>query len=238
MLVRRSHAESGRSTAPNELSERAPPLDSGRTGGDQPHRRRASAMTGLLDRQFLDALGEQHVVDAAGAAPGSPRRPAGGVVELVGVHSALTRRVGRQQQDAVPTRIASSIEWVTNSSVKRSRPRAGAARPASCGGSARRAPRTARPSAALGLHRQRARNRDALLHAARERAGSVAQTATGRPCRCSQRALARPRARQLRARAAGTSRSRARSSRAAAGRTPGTRRCGRARAGDRPAVER
>src|SRR5215470_941531 len=72
MLVIRSHAESGRSTAPNDASPSSLRSNSGRTGGTSlpaPVILAASAIVALpmvrLQRRFLDALGEQHVVDAA-----------------------------------------------------------------------------------------------------------------------------------------------------------------------------
>src|SRR5437588_845140 len=96
-LVTRSHGDSGRTTAPiwPESSWRC--SNSGRTGGVSAR----SAMTDLLIRPLvLDAVGEQHRVDAPGQLD-EARALLLGVAELVAVELGLdAARVRAQHQDA------------------------------------------------------------------------------------------------------------------------------------------
>ena len=78
---------------------------------------------------------------------------------------------------------ASSMSWVTNSTVLRSAPRCPAAAPASARGSGGRARRRARPSAAsAGRWRARARSRCAAACRPTAASGSGARSPPGRPC--------------------------------------------------------
>ena len=168
--MRRSNSPSGRAASPT-VAERIEGDDafwsdggSARTGGLHGK----SAMGGLRGEIGFDPVGEQQVVDAAvqRLELGRPdrRRSRDGAA----LSSALTRPgCGDSTRMRLPIRSASSIEWVTKITVKpTSLPQADqfllhlAAR--------QRVERGERlvHQQDLRLHRERARDRDALLHAA------------------------------------------------------------------------
>src|SRR3546814_7120779 len=63
MLVRRSHADSGRSTSPTLEASSTPFSISGRTGGSSWLAVAACRLAIVLRLLFLDLIGEQHVAD-------------------------------------------------------------------------------------------------------------------------------------------------------------------------------
>src|SRR3546814_18789255 len=101
MLVRRSHADSGRSTSPTLEASSTPFSISGRTGGSSWLAVAACRLAIVLRLLFLDLIGEQHVADLhlEGLHPRIAHR---GVVELMPVQLRLPlSRLRRHPENAV-----------------------------------------------------------------------------------------------------------------------------------------